>query len=572
MTRLYSNICAFLIVSAFFTFFIWSANEMVQSLNIPAKEPVNLDYVNLFYYSLRTMSRMICAIIFSLIFSIIYATLAVKNKYCEQILIPILDIFQSVPILGYISFTVTGFLSLFSGSMMGAEAAAIFAIFTSQVWNMTFSMYESLKSEPREFADVASVFNMNAWQKFWRFSFPNCIPPLIWNMSLSISSGWFFVVAAEVISVGNTKILLPGIGSYIYLALEAQAILRIIAALVVVSLIIMIYDQLLIRPFLVWSMKFKNETTSSQNNPQSVVLDILRKSILSNYVARFLQSIMHFALYNEFFAKITHFIFHKNLHKGLHNDLHKTKHSMWSYSYLLYLGLFLTSFACVYYLSTYLKDFITITEALYVFKLIFFTFLRIIILLLIVLMIWVPIGIIIGLNAKITTFCQPIIHFLSAFPINLLFPIFAIVIKKYQLNPDIWLGVLMIIGSQWYILFNVIAAVSSYPNDFREVTRSLNIRGWILWKRILLPASAQGIALGAITAYGSAWNSSVVAEMIQYGDNVFLAEGIGSYIAIKSVSGEFHHLTFGLMMMCLFIVIFNRLFWKPILGAVSKMV
>ena len=216
------NFLSGLIVVSVLIFIVWGLWAVSSPLNDLQIKPIGLEYSNLVAYSFRTLFRMLVAMVFSLIFTFIYAPIAASNKKCEQILIPLLDILQSLPILGYISFTVTAFLVLFPSSIMGAECAAIFAIFTSQVWNMTFSFYSSLKNIPQDLNDAAYIFKISKWRRFWQVIVPYAIPGLVWNMVISISSGWFFVVASEVIIVGTTSITLPGIGSYISLAIQAK--------------------------------------------------------------------------------------------------------------------------------------------------------------------------------------------------------------------------------------------------------------------------------------------------------------------------------------------------------------
>ena len=240
----------------------------------PANEPaVSLDYGELPYYALRTTLRMFAALVASLVFTFTYATLAAKSRRAEMVLIPVLDILQSVPILGFLSFTVTFFLGLFPGSVLGAECAAIFAIFTSQAWNMAFSLYQSLRTVPRDLDEVARGFRLTGWQKFWQLEAPFAMPGLIWNMMMSMSGGWFFVVASEAITVGDTTITLPGVGSYIAAANDAGRWDAIVAAVVTMAIVILLYDQLLFRPLVAWAAKFRVELSVGQQVERSWVLD-----------------------------------------------------------------------------------------------------------------------------------------------------------------------------------------------------------------------------------------------------------------------------------------------------------
>src|SRR5579862_5510636 len=254
-----------------------------HGMNVPlpaANEPaVDLAYWNLPYYALRTILRMFAALVASFIFTFTYATLAAKSRRLEMVLIPILDVLQSVPILGFLSFTVTFFLGLFPGNVLGAESAAVFAVFTSQAWNMAFSFYQSLRTVPRDLDEVSRGFRLTGWQKFWQLEAPFAVPGLIWNTMMSMSGGWFFVVASEAITVGDTTITLPGVGSYIATANDQGRWDAIIAAVVTMAVVILMYDQLLFRPIIAWAGKFRVETTASQTVERSWALDILQRTI-----------------------------------------------------------------------------------------------------------------------------------------------------------------------------------------------------------------------------------------------------------------------------------------------------
>ncbi len=529
---------------------------MTAPIGILEQKPVSLEYINLFAYSLRTLLRMLIAVIISLIFTIIYATLATKNKKCEQILIPLLDILQSLPILGYISFTVTAFLALFPSSVMGAECAAIFAIFTSQAWNMTFSFYYSLKSVPQDLQDAASIFKMSKWRKFWQISFPYAIPSLVWNIVVSISSGWFFVVASEVITVGNNNITLPGIGSYIALAIQQKNLYAIGYAVIAMSLVIILYDQLLLRPLVAWSERFRYEMNVGSSVSHSWVLNLFQKSVIIKKLFTFIANIGEFLLYLPIFNN-----YNKNDSIILTNLASDNK--SWV-DYLWYILMFCVGCFSSYYIYHFLYYDIGWLEIVKVFKLASITLLRVIILIIIASIIWVPVGIYIGLHPKLTAFIQPLAQFLAAFPANLLFPVTFIIITHYNLNPNIWLSPLIIMGAQWYILFNVIVGASSVPNDLKDATLIFRVTGWNWWYKIMLPAITPYFLTGAITASGGAWNASIVAEIINFGDQTIVASGIGSYIAQMTVKADFNKIVLGMGVMALFVVLFNRLFWRPL--------
>jgi NitT/TauT family transport system permease protein len=254
----------------------------VRQMTVPfavANQPeISLSPAALPVYALRTVMRMLAALILSLIFTFTYATLAGKSRRAEMVLIPLLDVLQSVPILGYLSFTVVFFISLFPGNTLGPELAAIFAIFTSQAWNMAFSFYQALRTVPRDLDEASRSFRSSAWQRFWRLDVPFAIPGLVWNMMMSMSGGWFFVVASEAISVGDIQIALPGVGSYVARAIQERDLEAVGWAIVAMTIAIIIYDQLLFRPMVAWADKFRFEQTAAQIVPRSAVLELFRGS------------------------------------------------------------------------------------------------------------------------------------------------------------------------------------------------------------------------------------------------------------------------------------------------------
>ena len=281
----YWDVIAFTMIVAVFVVIANGSRGMIAALPPPGAATVSLDYGNLPYYALRTVLRMFIALGFSFLFTFTYATLAAKSRRAEMVLIPILDVLQSVPVLGFLSFTVTVFTGAFP-SALGPECAAIFAIFTSQAWNMAFSFYQSLRTVPRDLDEVARGFRLTPWQRFWSLEVPFAIPGLLWNTMMSMSGGWFFVVASEAISVGNTTIKLPGIGSYLALAIEERRVDAVVAAVAAMSVVILLYDQLLFRPVVAWASKFRVELSASQIVEELWVLRIFQRGRAFRFMAR----------------------------------------------------------------------------------------------------------------------------------------------------------------------------------------------------------------------------------------------------------------------------------------------
>ncbi|WP_246795697.1 ABC transporter permease [Burkholderia perseverans] len=519
-------------------------------------QKISLDPANLPEYALRTTLRMLAAMVASLVFTLVYGTLAAKSRRAGMVLVPILDILQSVPVLGYISFTVTFFLALIPSRVAGAELAAIFAIFTSQAWNMTFSFYQSLRTVPRDLDEVSRGFHLTTWQRFWKLEVPFSMPGLVWNMMMSMSGGWFFVVASEAITVGNHTITLPGIGAYLAQAITEQNLHAVGWVILTMTVVILAYDQLLFRPLVAWADKFRMENTSSGDAPESWLLDLVRRT-------RLIHQLLVPA--GWLFAKMARLPFRLPSFDAARFTLPRVEKQASraadiGWAILVLLGTAYVVWRVVAFVSTG----VTFDEVGHVFLLGLATLLRVILLIAIASVIWVPIGVWIGLRPALAEKAQPVAQFLAAFPANLLFPVFVIVIARYKLNPDIWLSPLIVLGTQWYILFNVIAGATSYPNDYREAATNFRIRSWQWWRQAILPGIMPYYITGAITASGGAWNASIVSEFVQWGDTKFEAHGLGAYIAQMTAAGDYPKIIMGITVMSLFVTLFNRLLWRPL--------
>ncbi len=529
-------------------------HETLAPMSTLKTQAISLDPSNLPEYAMRTTLRMLAAMVASLTFTLVYGTLAAKSRRAGMVLVPILDILQSVPVLGYISFTVTFFLALFPGRVLGAELAAIFAIFTSQAWNMTFSFYQSLRTVPRDLDEVSRGFHLTSWQRFWKLEVPFSMPGLIWNMMMSMSGGWFFVVASEAITVGNNTITLPGIGAFLAQAISDKNLHAIGWVILAMTVVILAYDQLLFRPLVAWADKFRMENTSSGDAPESWLLDLIRRTRL---IHRLLVPL------GWMFAKAARVRFQLPAFSAPRFQIpQREKNSrigdmVWAALVLV------TTVYVVYRVFMYVRTGVSLDEVGHVFVLGLITLLRVVLLIAIASVIWVPVGVLIGLRPALAEKIQPLAQFLAAFPANLLFPVFVIVIVRFHLNPDIWLSPLIVLGTQWYILFNVIAGASSYPNDYREAAKNFHIRGWQWWRQAILPGIFPYYVTGAITASGGAWNASIVAEFVQWGDTKVAAHGLGAYIAQTTAAGDYPKIIVGIAVMSLFVTLFNRLLWRP---------
>ncbi|MFM0170271.1 ABC transporter permease [Paraburkholderia sediminicola] len=529
-------------------------HETLAPMSTLKTQAISLDPANLPEYAMRTTLRMLAAMVASLTFTLVYGTLAAKSRRAGLVLVPILDILQSVPVLGYISFTVTFFLALFPGRVLGAELAAIFAIFTSQAWNMTFSFYQSLRTVPRDLDEVSRGFHLTSWQRFWKLEVPFSMPGLIWNMMMSMSGGWFFVVASEAITVGNRTIILPGIGAYLAQAISDKNLHAIGWVILAMTVVILAYDQLLFRPLVAWADKFRMENTSSGDAPESWLLDLIRRTRL---IHRLLVPL------GWMFAKAARVPLRLPALQGPRFQIPQRQKSSRVGDIVWATLVLLTTVYVVYRVVIYVRTGVSLDEVWHVFVLGLITLLRVVVLIAIASVIWVPVGVLIGLRPALAEKIQPLAQFLAAFPANLLFPVFVIAIVRFHLNPDIWLSPLIVLGTQWYILFNVIAGATSYPNDYREAAKNFHIRGWQWWRQAILPGIFPYYVTGAITASGGAWNASIVAEFVQWGDTKVAAHGLGAYIAQSTAAGDYPKIIVGIAVMSLFVTLFNRLLWRP---------
>ena len=544
------DLIVFVAIGAMFVAIAHGAKSMHRPLEVLEANPVSLDPRNLPQYALLTTLRMFAALGFSLLFTFLVAPLAAKSQKAERVIVPALDILQSVPVLGFLTFTVVFFMNLFPGSQLGAELAAIFAIFTSQAWNMTFSFYQSLKTVPRDLAEITIHLGLSPWQRFWKLDAPFATPGLVWNMMVSMSGGWFFVVASEAISVGDTKITLPGIGSYLALAISEKNIGAVAWAVGAMGVVIMLYDQLLFRPIVAWADKFSVELVAAQEQPRSWVLDLLRRTRLVQAITGFVSSLL-----DMFSGNVRQLA--KQIPEPKVNRV-ASKVFDWAYNLAL-LGIVAWAlYSVVSYVSATL-GWPDVEEAVTGG---FLTFFRVIILIALASLIWVPIGVYIGLRPAMAERVQPLAQFLAAFPANVLFPFVVIGIVNYNLNPDIWLSPLIVLGTQWYILFNVIAGASVFPGDLREASKIYHLRSWLWWRKVILPGIFPYYVTGALTASGGSWNASIVAEVVSWGNTKLEAHGLGAYIANATEAGDYHRVVLGIGVMCVFVVTMNRALWR----------
>ncbi len=552
-TRFWSDIIVCVGIIALFgvsAFLLQRINQPIGPSGIPSA--VSTDLINLPYYTLRSVFRMMLALIASLIFTIVYGSLAARSRRLGKVLIPLLDILQSVPILGFLSATVTIWLVIFPGSMMGVEAASIFAIFTSQAWNMTFSFHRSLLSEPKELDEAVRSLQLTHWQRFWVLDMPNAMIPLLWNCMMSVGGGWFFLTASEMISVNNHTYALPGVGSFVAQSAAENKLGNIWWAILSMIVVVLAIDFFLWKPLTAWSERFRITQSASDEERKSAILTLIRHSHADEVVSKLFLPI------REWLEVITRPFGRTGAKWPRKASARKLGDLIFN---IVTIVLILAAAAQMLYFvatRTGLQEFAT-AGVLGV-----LTFVRVAVLIFVSSLIWVPIGVYIGVNPKISRIMQPVVQILASFPANFIFPFAIMWFMAWHIDLGWGSIILMALGTQWYILFNVIAGASAIPDDLREMARSFRLSRVLKWKTLILPAIFGSWCTGGITAAGGAWNASIVAEIVEYGKNRMATQGLGAYITNATTVGDSVKTLVGVTVMSLIVVLSNRLFWAPL--------
>jgi NitT/TauT family transport system permease protein len=517
---------------------------------IPSTISTNLNQLP--YYAMRSVFRMMIALGFSLLFTFIYGLAAARSRILRPILIPLLDILQSIPILGFLSATITIWLVLFPHSMMGVEAASIFAIFTSQAWNMTFSFYRSLQSEPTELDEAARSLRLTNWQRFWKLDVPNSTIPLIWNCMMSVGGGWFFLTASEMISVNNKTYVLPGIGSFVGQAAKEENPGKIAWAIITMILVVVLLDIFLWKPLVAWAEKFRITQNEGAEVKTSLVLFVIRQSHLDEILGTLLSPI----------GSVLDVITRPLGITGSHWELRGGRRKAMTIVTGAIMALLLV-FGLGQLITTISRG-TGFGQLGHVLGLGTITFMRVAVLLIICSLIWVPIGSLIGMNPRALHVMQPIVQILASFPANFIFPLITMIFITFNIDNNWGCILLMALGTQWYILFNIIAGASAIPNDLKEMGKNIGMHGWLRWKTLILPSVFGSWCTGGLTAAGGAWNASIVSEIVSYGKHTLTAKGLGAYIAQSTATGNMPETIIGITAMSIFVVGINLLLWNPL--------
>jgi len=534
-----------LIFSIFYFVFIGSKNYSQVAVQ---QKGIILSVKYLPLYSFYSILRVFIAFILSFIFAIIYGYLAYSNKTLEIFLIPLLDVLQSIPVLSFLPPVFFFMFSVFNGSRIGLELASIILIFTGQVWNLIFSFYNSLKTTPRELDECAKINRLNFWQRFTLLDLPHASINLIWNSMMSVAGGWFFLMACENFSIIDQNYTITGLGSFLAKASEEGNLNLMLLGLGTLILIIILIDQLIWRPLIAWSSKFKLEE-KGEKEIKSIVLDWYQKSNIINFLSKTFVSP---------FDKMMTKIFSKKKSSSENFTVEVIKKIASYIIFGLIFLLILRGFEGLIKLisSVSLKDWILI------FKSGFYTFIRVILAVAIGYMWTIPVGVKIGINPKLSKYAQPIVQILASIPATAIFPIILLFFLKFKGGLNISSIILMALGTQWYLLFNVISGANQIPEDLIEVSKIFDIKGKKWWSILAIPAIFSSLVTGGITAWGGAWNSSIVSEYVNFGGKVYQITGLGSLISSATQSGNTPLLASSTLFMAIIVVLFNRFFWR----------
>jgi NitT/TauT family transport system permease protein len=498
-------------------------------------------------YTLLSLSRGFAAYVLSLAFTLVYGSVAAHHRIAERVMVPVLDILQGIPVLGFLPGLVLGMVALFPHSNVGLELACVLMIFTGQVWNMTFSFYGSLRAIPIELREAARVYRFDWWKRFRTVEVPSAMIGLVWNSMMSMAGGWFFLTVNEAFTLGDHDFRLPGIGSYMSVAIDRWDVTAMAAAAVAMIVMIVAVDQILWRPALAWAQKFKLEESEASEVATSWMLDVLRHS----HVLPWLE-----ARAARLFARLER----RAPATALETDSPRAGAAVgWMIGAAC---IALAVWGALHLVA--LLGALDRGEWLHLARALGLTFLRTGAALLVGALWTVPVGIWIGLSPRRIRLLEPIIQVAAAFPAPMIFPLVTLAILAAGV-PFAWgCAALMLLGSQWYILFNVLAGAGAMPHDLREVADAYGLGRWARWRTLYLPAVFPYLVTGLITAGGGAWNASIVAEYVRFRGQTLIAPGLGSLITTATAAGNFPLLAASVLTMSLAIVALNRTVWHRV--------
>ncbi len=504
-------------------------------------------------YAGYSLLRITIAYVFSLAFTLVYGYIAAYNKRAERFMIPLLDVLQSIPVLSFLPGVMLAMVALFPGRQLGVEAGAILLIFTGQVWNMAFSFYASLKSIPNEMREAAKVYRFSWWQRFIQVELPFAAIGLVWNSMMSVAGGWFFLMACEMFVLGSRDFRLPGLGSYLQTAASAGDTASILWGVATMIAVIVLLDQFIWRPVIAWAERFKVEQVESANCPQSWVLDLFRQSrglnkLRDKTVQPLSERLMMYFSRERLSAE----------------EEQSSLWRVWLTRALAILFLAATSYGIVrvVMLLSGLQKAEVHEAALGLLA----TFLRVNVALLLGSLWTIPAGVMIGFNPRLARIAQPLAQIAASVPATALFPVVLLLLIRVGGGLGVGSIMLLLLGTQWYILFNVIAGAIAIPTDLKEACSVFRFTKIERWKKLILPGIFPYLVTGLVTASGGAWNASIVAEYFHFKGQIYTTVGLGATISQATDSGNFQLLLAATIMMAATVVTINRLVWRRLYG------
>ncbi len=541
----WGDLFAVIFVAALLYFGIHLAFNAPSTISGP---DISLDPSRLPFYTALSVGRMTAAYILSIIFTLFYGKTAAYHQRAEKILMPLLDVLQSVPILSFLPVVLLS-LSAILPEGIAAEIASIVLIFTSQVWNLTFAWYQSLTTIPKELREASSIFRLNSWMKFKKLELPFGMISLIWNSMMSWAGGWFFLMAAEIFTVGSRDFRLPGLGAFLQEAANQSNYNAIAWGIITLILTVVTLDQLIWRPLLAWSDRFKVEMIENDNPPTSWFFNLIGNTRIVNWISKKVAQPL-----NEKFDRYS--LKHFPMTTGAKNQKFSNQIT------LLIVGVFSVAILYLVFRAGVMLVSVPVNQWIQIGGGVLATVLRVSIALLIALAWTIPLGVSIGTNQRLAAFLQPVVQITASVPATALFPVVLLLVINLPGGLNLAAVLLMLMGTQWYLLFNVIAGASAIPQDLKYTAKLMNLSRWQRWRTLILPAIFPYLVTGAITASGGAWNASIVAEYQHFGGEVLSVPGIGSLIAKATAAGDYPLLLAATLAMVFAVILINRLLWR----------
>jgi len=507
-------------------------------------------------YAGYSLLRIAIAYGLSLTFALVYGYVAAYNPRAERFMIPLLDVLQSIPVLSFLPPVMLAMVALFPGRQLGVEAGAILLIFTGQVWNIAFSFYASLKSVPNEMREAAKIYGFSWWQRFIEMELPFSAIGLVWNSMMSVAGGWFFLMACEMFVLGSRDFRLPGLGSYLQTAASVGDTRSIVWGVITMIAVIVLLDQFVWRPVIAWAEKFKVEQVEGSDAPRSWVLNLIHRShglaqIRTRTITPLSERLM------LYFSRV------QATDEG-------ERRSLWK--------LWVTRVVAIVLISAMAYGVVRVVLILTGLQKVELqeagiglaaTFLRVNLTLLLGALWTIPAGVAIGFNPKLARIAQPLAQIAASVPATALFPVVLLLLIRVGGGLGVGSIILLLLGTQWYILFNVIAGAIAIPTDLKECCSVFRIAGIERWKKLILPGIFPYLVTGMITASGGAWNASIVAEYFRFRGQTFTTTGLGAVISSATDSGNFRVLMAATILMAAIVVTINRLLWRRLYGLAS---